>query len=618
MKYRINFNLLLFLVVISVTYGQVQKAKTIQIGNTTTNSVSSSAALQIDETTTGFLPPRLTIAQRDLILAPATGLTIFNTSTNCLEYFNGVGWYSLCKNDDFEAFSSGGTALVSAYSCSTAFSGNMTVGIAVSGVTQTITATVSTPGTYVISTNTVNGITFSGSGTFLGVGPQFVVLTASGTPTSTDGLGLTFTLDTTPNCIFTRTINPQINTPVTIPSTITLNQSSKYLVPSCYDIDYLPYAAPTTAATTVSVAAGGSNETLINKQGSITTAGVVVNIPVATTSGGTLPAYSTTITIPSSVTEDGIGRDLTLSWDQQIFTSGTKIITAKISAVGGPINVKKLDINSGIGSDYLGVLIGRFTYPYTSSALVKTTSFDVRVISFIPDRMAGIADNTGSTTSHMMFYAPIVADDGNIWLNNNLGAKYSNMNYPDIFNPIQQAISINDYNAYGSLFQWGRKPDGHELIIWNTSSSGTPVNGSTTTLNDNPTSNALFITGNLVPGDWRVTQDDNLWSSESSANNPCPKGFRVPTITEFNNFQILTGISNYYSAFNTFLKFIPNGSRYYLSGTTYNTGSTGSCYYWASTVSGTSSNYFAITETGFVLIDPLKRINGASVRCIKN
>jgi uncharacterized protein (TIGR02145 family) len=98
--------------------------------------------------------------------------------------------------------SSNGTALVSAYTCSTASTGTMTAGVAVSGVSQTITATVTTAGTYDIS-STTNGVTFAASGTFGGTGAQGIVLTATGTPTA--GGTDSFTLNTSPNCSFSRT-----------------------------------------------------------------------------------------------------------------------------------------------------------------------------------------------------------------------------------------------------------------------------------------------------------------------------------------------------------------------------------------------------------------------------
>ncbi len=44
----------------------------------------------------GFLPPRMTTAQRDVIASPAEGLTIFNTTNGCLEFYNGTLWVSAC------------------------------------------------------------------------------------------------------------------------------------------------------------------------------------------------------------------------------------------------------------------------------------------------------------------------------------------------------------------------------------------------------------------------------------------------------------------------------------------------------------------------------------------
>ncbi len=50
--------------------------------------------------------------------------------------------------------------------------------------TATINVNVDSIGTYTISTNTVNGISFKGSGVFTAKGPQTITLTASGTPTA--------------------------------------------------------------------------------------------------------------------------------------------------------------------------------------------------------------------------------------------------------------------------------------------------------------------------------------------------------------------------------------------------------------------------------------------------
>jgi len=50
--------------------------------------------LEVKSTNKGFLPPRMTTAQRDLISSPATGLTIYNATKNCNETYNGSSWVS--------------------------------------------------------------------------------------------------------------------------------------------------------------------------------------------------------------------------------------------------------------------------------------------------------------------------------------------------------------------------------------------------------------------------------------------------------------------------------------------------------------------------------------------
>ncbi|TVR84599.1 MAG: hypothetical protein EA412_00270 [Chitinophagaceae bacterium] len=64
--------------------------------NETGASPDPSAGLDVDFTDKGFLPPRLTTAQRDAIQNPAAGLTIYNTDDNCLQWFNGNIWFDGC------------------------------------------------------------------------------------------------------------------------------------------------------------------------------------------------------------------------------------------------------------------------------------------------------------------------------------------------------------------------------------------------------------------------------------------------------------------------------------------------------------------------------------------
>lgn len=55
-------------------------------------AVTASAKFEIVSTTLGFLPPRMTTAQRDLIGTPSEGLVIYNTTTQVLNFYNGAAW----------------------------------------------------------------------------------------------------------------------------------------------------------------------------------------------------------------------------------------------------------------------------------------------------------------------------------------------------------------------------------------------------------------------------------------------------------------------------------------------------------------------------------------------
>lgn len=57
--------------------------------------LNSAAQLQVDSTSKGFLPPRMTTAQRSGISSPPAGLLIYNTSTGLIEVYNGTTWIKL-------------------------------------------------------------------------------------------------------------------------------------------------------------------------------------------------------------------------------------------------------------------------------------------------------------------------------------------------------------------------------------------------------------------------------------------------------------------------------------------------------------------------------------------
>jgi len=51
-----------------------------------------SAAMQVDSTTQGFLPPRMTTTQKNAISSPAAGLQVYDSTLNQMSYYNGSTW----------------------------------------------------------------------------------------------------------------------------------------------------------------------------------------------------------------------------------------------------------------------------------------------------------------------------------------------------------------------------------------------------------------------------------------------------------------------------------------------------------------------------------------------
>ncbi len=66
-------------------------------GNYTFGSLTevTSAIVNVDSTTKGFLPPRMTTTQKNAIASPATGLQIYDTTLNRPCFYDGTTWITL-------------------------------------------------------------------------------------------------------------------------------------------------------------------------------------------------------------------------------------------------------------------------------------------------------------------------------------------------------------------------------------------------------------------------------------------------------------------------------------------------------------------------------------------
>jgi hypothetical protein len=73
-----------------------------QVGiNTNNNAPDASAGLDVNFNNKGFLPPRMTTAQRNAVASPAEGLVIYNTDQRALNVYNGMGWKAMTPIPDF-------------------------------------------------------------------------------------------------------------------------------------------------------------------------------------------------------------------------------------------------------------------------------------------------------------------------------------------------------------------------------------------------------------------------------------------------------------------------------------------------------------------------------------
>jgi len=82
---------LLFILFVILLFAEI----TAQVGINNPNP-HASAALDVTSTTKGFLPPRLSTEQRDAISSLTPGLIIYNTTTNCLNFYTGSNWHEVC------------------------------------------------------------------------------------------------------------------------------------------------------------------------------------------------------------------------------------------------------------------------------------------------------------------------------------------------------------------------------------------------------------------------------------------------------------------------------------------------------------------------------------------
>ncbi|MCT7904870.1 fibrobacter succinogenes major paralogous domain [Candidatus Ornithobacterium hominis] len=212
------------------------------------------------------------------------------------------------------------------------------------------------------------------------------------------------------------------------------------------------------------------------------------------------------------------------------------------------------------------------------------------------------------------------------WLNLNLGAKYANI-YSTNFNPTvnktDEAIH-SDKNLYGSAYQWQRDSDGHEHS--NYSEGSIEKAYSWTSIGDSSRGRPIFShdgSWNWAEGGEKASGLDlELWRA-GGINNPCPIGYHVPTVQEWQEFhQAVTGsrsgvATNQMWTQNKLPNLAAAGSGYYDRGSIIYKGPHGN--YWSSSAYSGSEAFamrFYPKSSGPNELD--RRTYQLSVRCIKD
>ena len=275
-------------------------------------------------------------------------------------------------------------------------------------------------------------------------------------------------------------------------------------------------------------------------------------------------------------------------------TSGiaTNVSNIATNTSGVATNVSNIATNtSGVATNVTNIATNTSGIATNVTNIATNTSGVATNVTNIATNTAAIATIGGAFTGGIWngyTYQTVTSPTtGRVWLDRNLGA-------------LNVAGSSNDSNAYGFLYQFGRKDDGHQLRNSSTVS---------TKLNSVYSPSDLFV---INSSDWANNFNYKVWLEDWEGlqlNSVAPKGFRLPTSTEFYNEIAGFSSSDTSGAFASFLKLPINKSRSYINGSI---STAAEAYLWCSdrvAVQITSSN---ITYPGVALG------TGCGVRLIKD
>ncbi|MDM1404072.1 hypothetical protein HX039_08130 [Myroides marinus] len=181
--YIIYIYALISLLSINLVQGQQTYMTKIKDGTVAqSSSVPSEAViLELESTNKGFLAPRMTTVQRDVIdkAKLKDGLLIFNTTTGCINYWSGLQdtWLSVCGTPPPAEIA------LTPDQCTSIITEPLQQGVTLTELNKmNIPVTVTVAGVYDIIVKSTNGYYFYASGRFPTEGDYNIILQGIGTP----------------------------------------------------------------------------------------------------------------------------------------------------------------------------------------------------------------------------------------------------------------------------------------------------------------------------------------------------------------------------------------------------------------------------------------------------